>query len=117
MFECTGVALPVHNGGFWSRLTTSFTGRSISSVAKNHYLVPALQLIARHLPDINIDLEHLYTDVRLVLWSADTVLRSDFASLTQLLVEVCKMYSTFQVNIIRIIIKMKNVRLMAREIQ
>ncbi|XP_071553594.1 uncharacterized protein [Temnothorax nylanderi] len=87
-FECTRVALPVHTGGFWSRLSTSFLGRSIFSAAKNDYLVPALRLTAKHLPDVNIDLEHLYSDVRLVLWGADTVLRSDFASLTDLLVEV-----------------------------
>lgn len=90
VFECSGVALPVHSGGFWSRLSTSFAGRSISSSAKNDYLVPALRLIAKYLPDVNIDLEHLYSDVRLVLWGADTVLRSDFAPLTQLLVEVRK---------------------------
>jgi len=91
-FECTRVALPVHSGGFWSRLSTSFSGKTIFSTVKNDYLTPALRLAIKHLPDINIDLEHLYSDVRLVLWGGDTVLRSDFASLTELLVEVCKMY-------------------------
>ncbi|XP_011873448.1 PREDICTED: UDP-glucuronosyltransferase 1-7C-like [Vollenhovia emeryi] len=88
VFECTRVALPVHNGGFWSRLSTSFSGRTIFSAAKNDYLIPALRLVAKHLPDVNVDLEHLYSDVRLVLWGGDAVLRSDFASLTELLVEV-----------------------------
>lgn len=87
-FECTGVALPVHSGGFWSRLSTSFSGRSIFSTAKNDYLIPALRLASKYLPDVNIDLEHLYSDVRLVLWGGDTVLRSDFASLTDLFVEI-----------------------------
>ncbi|XP_011642023.1 UDP-glucuronosyltransferase 1-7C-like [Pogonomyrmex barbatus] len=87
-FECTRVALPIHNGGFWSRLLTSFAGKSIFSAAKNDYLIPALRLTVKYLPDVNIDLEHLYSDVRLVLWGSDTVLRSDFASLTQLFVEI-----------------------------
>ncbi|XP_011063614.1 PREDICTED: UDP-glucuronosyltransferase 1-2-like [Acromyrmex echinatior] len=87
-FECTRVALPVHSGGFWSRLSTSFSGRTIFSTVKNDYLTPALRLAIKHLPNINIDLEHLYSDVRLVLWGGDTVLRSDFASLTELLVEI-----------------------------
>ncbi|XP_025262136.1 UDP-glucuronosyltransferase 1-8 isoform X2 [Camponotus floridanus] len=87
-FECTRVALPIHSGGFWSRLSTSFAGRSIFSTVKNGYLTPALKLTTIRLPDVNFDLDHLYSDVRLVLWGADTVLRSNFAFLTQLLVEV-----------------------------
>lgn len=91
-FECTKVALPVHRGGFWSRLSTSFSGRSIFSTIKNDYLTPALRLANNYLPDVNLDLEHLYSDVRLVLWGGDKVLRSDFASLTELFVEVRKMH-------------------------
>lgn len=87
-FECTRVALPIHSGGFWSRLSTSFAGRSIFSTVKNGYLTPALKLTTIYLPDVNFDLDHLYSDVRLVLWGADTVLRSNFAFLTQLLVEI-----------------------------
>lgn len=87
-FECTKVALPIHSGGFWSRLSTSFAGRSIFSTVKNSYLTPALKLSTTYLPDVNFDLDHLYSDVRLVLWGADTVLRSNFAFLTQLLVEI-----------------------------
>ncbi|XP_012216376.1 UDP-glucuronosyltransferase 2C1 [Linepithema humile] len=87
-FECTGVALPVHNGGFWSRFSTSFSGKSTYSIAKNNYVTPTLRLAAKYLLNVNVDLEHLYSDIRLVLWGADTVLRSNFASLTQLLVEI-----------------------------
>ncbi|EZA46922.1 hypothetical protein DMN91_004846 [Ooceraea biroi] len=87
-FECTGVALPIHSGGFWSRLSTSFAGKSIFSNTKSNYLAPALRLATKYLPDINIDLDHLYSDVHLVLWGADTVLRSNFASLTQSLIEI-----------------------------
>jgi hypothetical protein len=88
VFECTGAALPIHNGGFWSRLSTSFAGKFIFSNAKNNYLIPALQLAKKHLPDTHIDLDHLYADVRLLLWGVDTVLRSNFAPLTQSLIEV-----------------------------
>lgn len=87
-FECTGAALPIHSGGFWSRLSTSFAGRSIFSAAKNDYLTPALKLATKYLPDVNFNLDHLYSDVRLVLWGSDTVLRSSFAVLTQFLVEI-----------------------------
>ncbi|KAH0950261.1 hypothetical protein HN011_010077 [Eciton burchellii] len=88
VFECTGAALPIHNGGFWSRLSTSFAGKFIFSNAKNNYLIPALQLAKKHLPDTHIDLDHLYADVRLLLWGVDTVLRSNFAPLTQSLIEI-----------------------------
>lgn len=91
-FECTRVALPVHSGGFWSSLSTSFSGKSLFSSVKNDYLTPAIRLAVEFLPFVNIDLEHLYSDVRLVLWGGDTVLRSDFASLTELFVEVRKIH-------------------------
>lgn len=91
-FECTAVALPIHNGGFWSRLSTSFAGKSMFSNAKSNYLIPALRLVTKSLPNVNVDLDHLYSDVRLALWGADTVLRSNFASLTQSLVEVGRIY-------------------------
>ncbi|XP_012542401.2 UDP-glucuronosyltransferase 2B4 [Monomorium pharaonis] len=86
-FECTRVALQVHSGGFWSSVLTSFSGKSLFSAVKNDYLVPVIRLAIESL-SVNIDLEHLYSDVRLVLWGGDTVLRSDFASLTDLLVEI-----------------------------
>lgn len=90
-FEYTRVALPVHSGGFWSRLSTALTGRSIFSATRNDYQIPALRLTTKYISDWH-DFEHLYSDVRLVLWGGDRVLRSDFASLTELLVVVRKMH-------------------------
>lgn len=92
-FECTNVGLPVHNGGFWSSFSkTILLKRSIFSDVKNNYLIPAIRLAVESLSSVNIDLEHLYSNVRLVLWGGDRVLRSDFASLTELFVEVRKMH-------------------------
>lgn len=90
-FESTGVALSVNNDSFFSRLATTFAARSVYSNAKNNYLSPAVRLVCKYLTcDANIEFDRLYSDVRLVLWGADTVLRSNFASLTELLVQVCK---------------------------
>ncbi|XP_014482190.1 PREDICTED: UDP-glucuronosyltransferase 1-7C-like [Dinoponera quadriceps] len=87
-FQSTGVALPMHSGGIWTRLRARRVEDSLSSAARNNYLPPVLDLVAKYLPDIDTNMKHLYSDVRLVLWGADPVLRSNFASLTQLLVEV-----------------------------
>ncbi|XP_020282917.1 UDP-glucuronosyltransferase 2B30-like [Pseudomyrmex gracilis] len=88
-FESTGVALSVNNGSFFSRLATTFAARSVYSNAKNNYLSPALRLVCKYLTcDANVEFDRLYSDVRLVLWGADTVLRSNFASLTEMLVQI-----------------------------
>ncbi|XP_053971741.1 UDP-glucuronosyltransferase 2B19-like [Hylaeus volcanicus] len=88
VFEYTGAALPVQNAGFWSRLRTIFTRRSIFSAGRDDYATYALRIVGKYLPDTDVNLDNLYGDVRLILWGADTVLRSDFAPLTQLIVEV-----------------------------
>lgn len=91
MFESTGAALPVQNAGFWTRLWTSFSRRSIFSAARDEYAAYALRIAGKYLPDTGLNLDNLYADVRLILWGCDVVLRSDFAPLTQLIAEVSGM--------------------------
>ncbi|CAK9803211.1 UDP-glucuronosyltransferase 2C1 (Fragment) [Anthophora plagiata] len=88
VFEYTGAALPVQSTAFWSRLWTSSSRRSIFSTAREEYAAYALRIAGKYLPDTGLNLDNLYADVRLILWGADVVLRSDFAPLTQLIVEV-----------------------------
>ncbi|KYN04395.1 PREDICTED: uncharacterized protein LOC108772854 [Cyphomyrmex costatus] len=89
VFECTRVALPLHtSSGIWSRISTSFSRRSIFSTIKNNYFIPVLREVNHFIRDVNIDLEYHYSNVRLVLWGGDPVLRSDFASLTELLLVI-----------------------------
>lgn len=87
-FESTGVALPMLSGGLWARFWTRIDEYFLSYTAKNSYHSYILRLVAKYLPNINADIKDDYSDVRLVLWGADTILRSNFAPLTQLLVEV-----------------------------
>ncbi|XP_076248837.1 UDP-glucuronosyltransferase 2A2 [Calliopsis andreniformis] len=88
VFEYTGAALPVQNTGFWTRLRTSFSQRSIFSTARDEYAAYALRIAGKYLPETGLNLDNLYADVRLILWGGDVVLRSDFAPLTQLIAEV-----------------------------
>ncbi|XP_015438206.1 PREDICTED: uncharacterized protein LOC107193316 [Dufourea novaeangliae] len=88
VFEYMGAALPVQSDGFWTRLRTSFSRRSIFSAARDKYAAYALRIAGKYLPDTGLNLDNLYADVRLILWGADVLLRSDFAPLTQLIVEV-----------------------------
>lgn len=82
------MALPTLKGSFWSRISTNLAWGSISSNVLSNYVTPAIQIAKKHLNNLNISRDNLYSDVRLVLWGADTILRTDFASLTQMLVEV-----------------------------
>lgn len=88
VFEYTGAALPVQNAGFWTRLSTNLARRSIFSAAKDDYAAYALRVAGKYLPDAEHSLDNLYSNIHLILWGADTVLRSDFAPLTQFVVEV-----------------------------
>nr|XP_003706617.1 PREDICTED: uncharacterized protein LOC100878353 [Megachile rotundata] len=88
VFEYTGAAWPVYSAGFWSRLWMSFSRRSIFSTTRDEYVAYALRIAGKYLPDTGLNLDNLYTDVRLILWGSDVVLRSDFVPLTQLIVEV-----------------------------
>ncbi|XP_031828069.1 uncharacterized protein LOC116425035 [Nomia melanderi] len=88
VFEYTGTALPVQSAGFWTRLRTSFSRRSIFSVARDEYAAYALRIVGKYLPEAGLNLDNLYADVRLILWGGDSILRSYFAPLTQLIVEV-----------------------------
>lgn len=88
VFEVTGAALPVQNAGFLSRLGASLARRTLLCTARDDYVYHALRIVEQYVSDTNYNWEHLYSDVRLILWGRDVVLRSDFASLTQYLVEV-----------------------------
>lgn len=91
VFKSTCAALLVQNAGFWTRLRTSFSRRSIFSTARYECAAYALRVAGKYLPDADLNLDNLYANVRLILWGADNLLRSDFAPLTQLIVEVSGM--------------------------
>lgn len=86
--ERTGAALPILQGSFWTRILANLAWKSISSNIENYYVTQAFKLAKERLQNVHIEQEDLYSDVRLVFWGADTILRMDFASLTQMLVEV-----------------------------
>ncbi|XP_066603452.1 2-hydroxyacylsphingosine 1-beta-galactosyltransferase-like [Prorops nasuta] len=87
VFHNTGLALPIHHGGFWSGLSAGLGWRSTCSSAKNDYVLPAQELVKKHTV-FPVQVDDLYRDVRLVLWGSDNIIRSDFAQLSQLLVQV-----------------------------
>lgn len=87
-FHRAGVALPVHSSGFWSGLYNSFSSKSVASSVETNYALPALRLAEKYLKDFEGNLQTFYSDVDLVLWNMDPILRSDYAYLTPLLVDV-----------------------------
>lgn len=88
VFDRTGVALPILKDGFWSRIFSNLAWRYISSNVESSFITPAFRMAKKHLTDLEISQDDLYSDVRLVFWGADSILRMEFASLTQMLVEV-----------------------------
>ncbi|EFN78957.1 UDP-glucuronosyltransferase 2A3 [Harpegnathos saltator] len=75
----------MHNNGFLDRINNLLPDLETSN---SDYLFHVSSLVTKYLPDVNVDIKDLYSDVRLVLWGGDTVLRSNFVPLTQLFVEV-----------------------------
>lgn len=88
VFEVTGSALPIQTAGFWARLSAAGTRRSVLSTARDDYGTNALRVAEQHIPDVTLTTATLYSDVRLILWGSDVILRSNFASLTQYIVEI-----------------------------
>lgn len=97
VFEWTGAALSVQNTGFWTRLWTNMSRRSIFYTVRDEYIIYALRIVGKYLPHTDLNLDNLYDDVHLILWGADVILRSDFAPLTQLIVEVSNIKNIFYI--------------------
>ena len=69
-------------------MISNLKGKFFIASVRSNYVEPALKLISKYLPNADVKLENLYNDVELILWGGDVVLRSNFAPLTQLLVDV-----------------------------
>lgn len=89
VFVKTGMALPVHETGllqsFIENLNLKFYMYSIDS----NYVSTTQKMIQKKLPNADNSLVNLYSNVQLVLWGADPILRMNSALLTQLVAEVC----------------------------
>ncbi|XP_016839145.1 UDP-glucuronosyltransferase 1-5 [Nasonia vitripennis] len=88
VFVKTGMALPVHETGllqsFIENLNLKFYMYSIES----NYVSATHKMIQKKLPNIDNSLANLYSNVQLVLWGADPILRMNSALLTQLVAEI-----------------------------
>lgn len=71
--------------------------RSIFYTVRDEYIIYALRIAGKYLPHTDVNLDNLYDDVHLILWGADVILRSDFAPLTQLIVEVSNIKNIFYI--------------------
>lgn len=47
-----------------------------------------MKLVSKYLPNTDVTPENLYQDVELILWGNDVVFNTNFAPLTELVVEV-----------------------------
>ncbi|KAI4496059.1 hypothetical protein M0802_008099 [Mischocyttarus mexicanus] len=61
-FERTGVALPILKGAFWSRISTYLAWRSKFADVENNYVTPVFHLVKKHLPNLQISPNNLYSD-------------------------------------------------------
>lgn len=87
-FIQTRSAIPINTDGFIMSMISNIDGKFFISSIRSNYVDPALNLVSKYLPEVDVKFDNLYNDVELILWGSDTVLRSNFAPLTQLLVEV-----------------------------
>ncbi|KAK0167975.1 hypothetical protein PV327_001821 [Microctonus hyperodae] len=83
------MAIPIQTNNFLDRFWSHIQFRAVVSHAENNYVMSALKLTRKYLNNLEeTSLDKFYSDVELLLWGYDHVLRSDFATLTQRLVEV-----------------------------
>ncbi|KAL2735163.1 UDP-glucuronosyltransferase 2B4-like [Vespula squamosa] len=87
-FERTNVALPILKDVFLARIVTNFEWIYLSSSIQNGLVKNSYNLAKKYVPDTELTKDTLYSDVRVVLWGSDTILRMNHASVTQMLLEI-----------------------------
>lgn len=87
-FIQTESAIPINTEGFMMTMISTVKDKLFISSIRSNYVNPALKLVSKYLPNIDVTLENLYNDVELILWGSDSVFSTNFAPLTQLVVEV-----------------------------
>ncbi|XP_014208984.1 UDP-glucuronosyltransferase 1-8-like [Copidosoma floridanum] len=87
-FTKTGMALPVHELNFVQSFIESLNLRFFVYNIENKYVVPTQKMLLEKLSQATIPLSNLYSNVQLVLWGADPILRNNYSPLTQLVAEI-----------------------------
>lgn len=87
-FLQTGSAIPINNEGFMITMISTVKDKLFIYSIRNNYIYPAMKLVSKYLPNTDVTPENLYQDVELILWGNDVVFNTNFAPLTELVVEV-----------------------------
>lgn len=88
MFVRTGMALPIHDTGLVQSFIENLNLKYLLYTLESNYVAPVQKIIREEIPDADTTMTNLYSNVQLVLWGADPVLRMNSALLTPLVAEV-----------------------------
>lgn len=81
------MALPVHESGFMQSFIENLNLKYYLYSVESSYVSPMMSIISEKFP-LSDSLTNLYSNVQLILWGADPILRVNSALLTQLIAEV-----------------------------
>ena len=85
------MALPVHENTFIHNFVDNLNLKYLIYSLEKNYISLAQKFLREKSVGNNLPINELYSNVQLVLWGADPILRVNFALLTQLVAEVCNM--------------------------
>lgn len=88
VFVKTGMALPVYQSGLLQGIVENVNLKIYLWSIDRNYVGPAQKMMKERMSQGDTSLTDLYSNVQLVLWGADPVLRMNSAPLTQLVPEV-----------------------------
>lgn len=85
----TKLGIPISTESIYDRFWTNINYRTLISRSQSNYVKPAINLAKQYLKNYNGEsIDQLYSNVELVFWGCDPILRKDFAALTHRFVEV-----------------------------
>ncbi|XP_015109949.1 UDP-glucuronosyltransferase 1-8 [Diachasma alloeum] len=84
----TKMGIPIFTEGIYERFWANVNTQRVIARVESNFVNPGLKIAGKYVSNVGDTLDELYSNVELLLWGGDPILRTDFASLTQRFVEV-----------------------------
>lgn len=86
--EKTKFGIPISTDGIYDRFWNNVNYKTIIGRSKNNYITPTINLMKKYIKNYDYDnIDDLYLNIELLFWGGDSILRNNFAKLTNRFIE------------------------------